>query len=98
MTVRMVSSAAGYILFIISCIFFAVWYAWPWGRMLPLNLTFIAHNWSATMQILATRPRKSHSSHSSSLDKYGSSAFEANTYSQPSNDVAFTHAAASSTV
>jgi hypothetical protein len=89
MTIRMVASSAGYILFIISCIFFAVWYAYPWGRMIPLNLTFIAHNWAATMQLLATRPRKRQTAPS---DKFGSSG-ETNTYSQ--SQITYSHAASS---
>lgn len=66
-TWRMTSSAAGYIAFVIISIFFAVWYRWPWGRMICLNLTFVAHNWAATMQVLATRARGVKSSKSLSM-------------------------------
>jgi hypothetical protein len=56
--IRVIMSAAGYIIFVCATIGFAIAFRAPWGRQLTMNLGFIGHNWAATMQVIATRPPK----------------------------------------
>jgi hypothetical protein len=65
-TWRIASSTAGYIIFVLSLIAFAGAYRQPWAKPIVFFIGYNAHNWAATMQLAATRPRKRTDSNSNS--------------------------------
>lgn len=56
LALRVTLSVLGYIVFVISSIVFVIYYRRPGARGIILSISYAAFNWSATMQVAATKP------------------------------------------
>jgi hypothetical protein len=85
LALRVCLSSLGYIVFILSSIAFAIIFRAPWGRNVPLNVGFIAHNWAATWQIVATKPPPNRRKLGSSTQSHSPTASASGKFARSSN-------------